>query len=418
MALICESGQFTAPATNQEQTVTLNNFTGVTPKVVILSWSRVLANGISTECALGTGVGISSTEEGSVYFVARNNQATTITASSKGVHCFRDVDNDGAEQTQASFTSFGDNQFTITWDGASAPVSQLVNYFVIGGDDLTDVSLLEFATPVTTGNEAYTGVGFQPDAIFFLNSVLTNEGDTGVAGGYIGYGATDGVNQAALGVSTLDNVAASLVNQLQLTSACIALPHNNGTLYQASIVSLDSDGFTVNYSVVNAAARRCFALCLKGGQYHVGSGDSQTTAGTQGYTGTGFTPVGALFFNAASAASASVLQDLHVNFGSSSGATQNTCSLGTDEDAQDTSDCDRAMSITKCVKMIDHAQAVIAEADLDSFDSDGFTFDWTTADATARQFLYLAMGSEEAVVAVDEDDDLIIGGGLFNEFMI
>ena len=34
----------------------------------------------------------------------------------------------------------------------------------------------------------------------------------------------------------------------------------------------------------------------------------------------------------------------------------------------------------------------VAEADLTAFGSDGFTLDWTTADATAREFFYLALG--------------------------
>jgi hypothetical protein len=38
-----------------------------------------------------------------------------------------------------------------------------------------------------------------------------------------------------------------------------------------------------------------------------------------------------------------------------------------------------------------------AVADLVSFDADGFTLNWTTADATAREILYLAFGSTAVV---------------------
>ena len=37
-----------------------------------------------------------------------------------------------------------------------------------------------------------------------------------------------------------------------------------------------------------------------------------------------------------------------------------------------------------------------AEADLTTLDSDGFTVNWTTADATAREFYYLLLGSSAA----------------------
>jgi hypothetical protein len=41
---------------------------------------------------------------------------------------------------------------------------------------------------------------------------------------------------------------------------------------------------------------------------------------------------------------------------------------------------------------VDVPAATEAEADLKSFDSDGYTLDWTKADAVAREFVYLALG--------------------------
>ncbi len=40
--------------------------------------------------------------------------------------------------------------------------------------------------------------------------------------------------------------------------------------------------------------------------------------------------------------------------------------------------------------------AVYEAADLVSFDNDGFTLDWTTADATAREFIGIAFGDAAA----------------------
>jgi hypothetical protein len=45
------------------------------------------------------------------------------------------------------------------------------------------------------------------------------------------------------------------------------------------------------------------------------------------------------------------------------------------------------------------ASTTDAEADLNSFDADGFTLNWSTADATAREFIYLAFGSDAGAPA-------------------
>jgi hypothetical protein len=47
-----------------------------------------------------------------------------------------------------------------------------------------------------------------------------------------------------------------------------------------------------------------------------------------------------------------------------------------------------------------------AEADLSSLDSDGFTLDWTTADAVAREFIFTAFGSSSDTLGWPAVDSL------------
>jgi hypothetical protein len=50
---------------------------------------------------------------------------------------------------------------------------------------------------------------------------------------------------------------------------------------------------------------------------------------------------------------------------------------------------------------------VDAEADLDSFDADGFTLDWVAADATARELFVLALGDiDSGADWTDSNSDL------------
>jgi hypothetical protein len=70
---------------------------------------------------------------------------------------------------------------------------------------------------------------------------------------------------------------------------------NAGTVHNAaSLVSLDADGFTLNWTD-RAASDVFFVLSLKGGSYKLGFGDYKLTTGTEPYTGVGFQPKGVMF---------------------------------------------------------------------------------------------------------------------------
>jgi hypothetical protein len=69
----------------------------------------------------------------------------------------------------------------------------------------------------------------------------------------------------------------------------------------------------------------------------------------------------------------------------------------------DTSDPTETTSYTHSAKAITHISGntptVDAEADFVSQDSDGFTINWGTADATARENLYFAFGAAATAAA-------------------
>jgi hypothetical protein len=71
---------------------------------------------------------------------------------------------------------------------------------------------------------------------------------------------------------------------------------------------------------------------------------------------------------------------------------------------------DMSTVTNKVLRLIDTdaPSAADAEADLNSLDSDGFTLNWSTADAVAREFFYLAMG-DTAAAAVPGSFGAVIG---------
>jgi hypothetical protein len=64
-----------------------------------------------------------------------------------------------------------------------------------------------------------------------------------------------------------------------------------------------------------------------------------------------------------------------------------------------TQNCSTSIKTDKCALCCNIDEAVAAAADIQSLDSDGFTLDWTTVDATAREFFYVAIGASAAAPA-------------------
>jgi hypothetical protein len=161
----------------------------------------------------------------------------------------------------------------------------------------------------------------------------------------------------------------------------------------ADLVSFDALGCTLNYSVVETTQRVFFALALKGGQYKVTVDEQKTSTGTKSKTGVGFQPKAVLFMGTNRVASASSDATLsRLSIGASDGSSEGTV-WGESTDNVSTTDENSANVTTKVLRHASNPSTTDAEADLTSLDADGYTLDWTTADATAREFLAIAVGS-------------------------
>ena len=118
--------------------------------------------------------------------------------------------------------------------------------------------------------------------------------------------------------------------------------------------------------------------------------------GNQSVPGVGFEPVGLFLTSFNRPTSAAILPESEVSLGAASGTLargaiwSETRDLGT-TDANTSTVTDRVIRMAT-------SQTTNAEADLTSFDSAGFTLNWSAVDATARQILYWAVGSGAPVV--------------------
>lgn len=249
-------------------------------------------------------------------------------------------------------------------------------------------------SPGATGSQAVTGVGFTPKALIIWS---VNTAQAGVPEfndfNYWSFGLTDGTTHVAKTSISFDGAATTDVNHSVVTDAVILAESTDGTVqHRATLTSLDSDGFTINWTNIFASEQRRYHFIAIGGSEvscKVGVFNANTSTGAQAVTGVGFKPVGMLF---APAQNAGTSEDrlTYPALGWTDGTNQFASAVFSD-DGNASANTKRYQRIDKCAALLDNAAGgVVGEAGITSFDTDGFTVNWTTAAASALRVYYLA----------------------------
>lgn len=195
---------------------------------------------------------------------------------------------------ECDLTSFDAGGFTLSWTANNA-AAYIINYMAIGGEEITAAKLVKWTVPASTGDQAVTGVGFQPTAVLHFLTHIAAAMPASAASSVLGYGAMDASHQWSFGVTDVDGRATvDRSRQISSTDRClftIRTGISNVVSNAASFVSMDADGFTVTFNNVETQAH-VGSLCLAG-NVDIGSYDF-TDSGNQAVTGVGFIPGGVL----------------------------------------------------------------------------------------------------------------------------
>lgn len=296
-----------------------------------------------------------------------------------------------------SLTTIGSDGWTFNFTAVAAAYK--IPYMALGGSDITDSKGGSFLLNTSTGNQSVTGVGFQPDVVMFIfQSLGTSSGDSN-ADCCFGFGvAKSSTERWCSQLSGDSGVGTSNTRRSFHNDHCIVISNVNADTVNGSadFVSMDADGFTINVDDAPAAGYILTYLAIQGGEWAVGTETQKTSTGTKATTGLGLTPAGLLVCSAGHNTANSITPTARFSFGVSDGTNSEGTWFG-DEDAVANTNCDSSYSTTNLLMFKDEAgggsPTTLAEAELDSFDSDGFTLDWTTADSTARIFGYVAVGT-------------------------
>jgi hypothetical protein len=315
----------------------------------------------------------------------------------------------------ADFVSWDTNGCTINWSNAPGSAYLMTVIFFCGTDLSVDISTLAINTSVD-GTVTESGLSFQPDVLI---PAFEGWGAWSVGGDYwfstgLGFVKNGGNKTALLANVPSYNPSCKSVGRLTTAYGCgMANYQTDGSVFNGyEFGSFGAAGFTVT-TRLNAvyAASDMKILCLKFGTYssYVGSFASKTSTGTQAYTGVGFKPQALIgIFTSMTAVDSSDTGHGHGFFCSDNNKDTgihefNSGNMGGSNSYEKSYynsklNCHRADTGAKLV-----------EATMSSYDSDGFTLNYTTADGTARYGIYFAV---QEAVDYTTNDQRAIGRGI------
>ena len=294
-------------------------------------------------------------------------------------------------EAEADLLSFDDDGFTLDWTTNNVS-PWIINYLAIGGDEV-QAEVSSFDAGDSSGLKAYTHVGFRPDAILLFGAPSINgplEASFGMADLY--------ANQFAMSVASQDTgVNPTNTARYQRTDRCfVALDPASEDIHvesEASMVSMDPEGFTLDWSVPPGPSP-LISVAIKGVRARVGwltEGNGEVS-----YGDIGFEPRGALFVGFNHRATGDVTDSNRFTIG---GVGQNgegaSIWLSDQDGVADDTRTDQATYSNKCYVGEDSPTSPLVysvAADLKSWDANGFTLTWSGFAPSPAQIGYLLFG--------------------------
>jgi hypothetical protein len=311
--------------------------------------------------------------------------------------CYNDATND-VPQINASFSSFGTDGFTLS---VSKGAGQTINYLAIGGSDVS-AKVLNVAAPTANGTQSVTGAGFAPSAVMAVSGPNAAAA-TITAVGPITFGfAANGSSAVSLSTNVDINGTSAAHTTVDSTRFIDSIDQSGSFFAKATISAWGSDGVTLNWDVAPSAAMAVGLICLGGTvKYDVSILTKPTTGSTpisQSKTGLTWQPVMLLLASRGEAASTSAATNMKYAVGAATDPTQRVAIGIYEQNASSATNLPCGVSSTTRALVIPGTSsgATLAEADLTSLDSGGYTLSWTKIDTIASEVIVLAMGAAVA----------------------
>lgn len=259
--------------------------------------------------------------------------------------------------------------------------------------------VLTITKPTSNGAQAYTGVGFQPKVLILTAAKSTVNATVQTTFAFEGHGfatASEAMSLAACSVTTASGGPAS-GSSIRDAHCLHFISQTNGDLGKAALTSMDSDGFTLTWSNVDANAYIINVMCLGGTELtnaKIMSFTKPTGAGPNDYTGFGFDPT-AIIINHPEAITAipGTTNSFYCCSKGFADSASNEWSFGTLEigGGSGSSTAIRGNKISNIWTYLNSIAAFSYEGNLSAYITDGFRIATTTTNGTAGKFIALGL---------------------------
>ena len=402
MAVSVKVGTITVASTDSvgaTQTITV----GFQPKLILfwLMGSSSATDAVTNQTSrYGFGVFASTTSRYCVGSISTHSAATI-----NGGRALRNDAvivtplNTGTVDGLLDVSAVDSTSFTTIVDDAFATTVR-VSYMAIGGSDITDVAVGNYAAPTATGNADITTLGFQPDFLLMFGASSTTAPNTVNSNrGFLNIGAASGAsNQAVVNIGegpegNATSQSKSYAYDGELWAQMFDTPTTLAS--RAAFVSFLSNGFRLNWLEAQYAYQ-IFYVAVKGGLWRVDNLLTQTdTSTTIVETGFGFSPSGTFIasHNTAKSTQDTVQANASISVGAFTSASERVAQGMLQEDALTDTDVTNSIQHSAAYVNISTASAVEGLMDVQSIDSDGFTLIMDDADPSQAFAWYFSVGA-------------------------
>lgn len=429
MTLFCEKGTFAKETSNvdgTDQTINLAN-SSLTPKVLWL-WTTGQTANATYDTHYMVSYGFSDgTNDACQTMVSEDGVGTSDAGGvirNDSCLCIQNVNTPTTTEAKADVVSFNAGNFILNWAVSDANAT-IIHYMVAGGTDITNVKVTQHGVPAAanTGNEAFTGVGFQGD---FINIITA--GHTGSATQTVNTPSTySWMSIGAAASSTQRFVVGGVVGHNATNATTAKFNENNRILWSGTntslppsaslvgdFVSFDADGFTLNLVTENIGTVACpfFSLVIKGGAWNCGNGTAPASAGSQSPTTTAsILPQGVMMFSTGditATSGGSAEAEARIAIGGGDSSSHEGCITLHDDSGPTVMVSSRISLTNKVIRAIttnDTASlsTTLAEANLTDMSTAGqFTIDWTTTLSGMNYAWFAASGDAAGTTPVSE----------------
>lgn len=221
--------------------------------------------GMSMGCAVDDG----SLVQRSIQRQSAGGQAAGGTPAQQfdNAHIGGRIATNGTQAWLLTLNSFDSDGFTVT---PSASTSSTTMFFLaMASKSGKKFKLLDLTTPTSTGVQSITGAGFEPSLVVgyacSIQAVNTIASDTEPASSMCQFRIGPDLTQACDAISDDSTADPTDTYSYHDKSHAIRIGTNGGIASViAEALSLDSDGFSLNYTTVAGTAKLGFALLIEG----------------------------------------------------------------------------------------------------------------------------------------------------------